>query len=425
MTSTANLLTAAHRNRVQTRTLVLLSAAQILSGLGAGAVVSVGSLLAVELSGSEVWAGSITTTMTLGAAIASIPLARLARARGRRAALSTGLLLATAGAIGVILAAVTGLFAILVLAGALIGVGNAVNLQARFAATDLSKPQHRGRDLSIVVWMSTIGAVAGPNLIGVGDGIAESIGIPSLAGLFVIAAAGMAAGMAVLWIGLRPDPYLTSIAGAEPAQATEAAPGASGFRAAAQAITSHPSALAGLIGILSAHAVMVGVMSMTPVHLHGQGASITVIGLTVSLHIAGMYALSPVMGLLSDRVGGRVVLGGGLITLLAAVLVAGLSASNHLLTTIGLVLLGLGWSAATVAGSTMIVANVPGTVRVSVQGLSDTLMSLAGAAGGALSGLALASLGYNGLGLVAAGIVVLTMIGLIIVSRRRVGVASQ
>lgn len=401
------------RRRVRRRTLLLLSLAQVFSGVGTGAVVSTGSLLAVELSGSEAWAGSVTTTMTLGAAVASALLMRLALARGRRIALSTGLLIGAAGAVGVVLAAVSGAFWLLVASGVLIGFGNAVNLQSRFAATDLSATEHRGRDLSLVVWMSTIGAVAGPSLVGVGGELAAGLGIPALSGLFVISTAGMLLGMAVIWIGLRPDPYLV-LTGREPLSGTEPAAPApaarrSGLRQGIRALWSHPMARAGLIGILAAHAVMVAVMSMTPVHLTGHGASITIVGLTVSLHIAGMYALAPVMGVLTDRLGGRVVSVIGMATLLVAVLLAGFSGDAHLLTVIGLILLGLGWSAATVAGSAMIVAATPVAERVAAQGASDTLMSLAGAAGGLLAGVALAAIGYLGLGAASAVVILITL----------------
>ncbi|RQP09181.1 MAG: MFS transporter [Microbacteriaceae bacterium] len=400
--------------RVQRRTLLLLSLAQVLSGVGAGAVVSTGSLLAVELSGSEAWAGSVTTTMTLGAAIASAVLMRAAMARGRRVALSAGLLVGAAGAAGVVLAAVTGAFWLLVAAGVLIGFGSAVNLQARFAATDLSEAEHRGRDLSLVVWMSTIGAVAGPNLVGAGGSLAAALGIPALSGLFVISAAGMLLGMAVVWVGLRPDPYLVltgrqPLAGAELTAAPALTVQRPGPRQGIRALWSHPTSRAGLIGIVAAHAVMVAVMSMTPVHLTGHGASITIVGLTVSLHIAGMYALAPVMGVLTDRLGGRIVAAAGMVTLLVSVLLAGFSGDAHLVTVIGLILLGLGWSAATVAGSAMIVAATPVAERVAAQGASDTLMSLAGAVGGLLAGVALAAIGYLGLGVASAVIVLITL----------------
>ncbi len=411
-------VTVPTRRGVQRRTLVLLAFAQVLSGVGAGAVVSVGSLLAVQLSGSRAWAGSMTTAMTVGAALAAVVLARLVVARGRRAALSAGLSVATGGAVGVVLAAVTGALWLLVFSGLLLGFGSAVNLQARFAATDLSAPEHRGRDLSLVVWMGTVGAVAGPSLIGVGGDVAAVVGVPVLSGLFVLSAVGMMLAVAVIWVGLRPDSYLTALGrestmdvprGSVPeVRSMQAA----GVRQGMRALARYPAARAGLVAVLVAHAVMVAVMSVTAVHMTGHGASATLVGVTVSLHIAGMYGLAPVMGVLTDRLGGGAVVAGGMVTLAAAGLLAGSSGAAHHVTVVGLVLLGLGWSAATVAGSSMIVTNVPSPERVAAQGASDSLMSLAGAVGGMLAGLALAAAGFLGLGVAAAAVALLALVAL-------------
>jgi MFS family permease len=367
--------------------------AQVFSGIGAGAVVSTGSLLAVELSGSRAWAGSVTTAVTIGTAVAAPALVRVALARGRRPALSVGMLVAAAGAGGVVLAAVTATFWLLLASGLLLGFGSAANLQARFAATDLSAPEHRGRDLSLVVWMSTVGAVAGPNLIGLSGRIADRLDVPVLSGLFVLSASGTLLGLAVIWFGLRPDPLSTGNAPSRPERS---------FRSGARALVSHPAARAGVIGLVVAHGVMVAVMSMTAVHLTGHGASITIVGLTVSLHIAGMYALSPVMGILTDRLGEVAMAAGGLLTLVIATLLAGFSGGSHPMTIAGLILLGIGWSAATVAGSSLIVASVSLEERINAQGASDSLMSVAGGAGGLLAGPMLAIAGYAGLGVAGA-----------------------
>lgn len=418
---------------MQRRTIALLSLAQVLSGIAAGSVVSVGSLIAVELSGSRAWSGSVATSATLGAAFASLLLARLALARGRRTSLATGLAVASLGALGVVLAAVVASFPLLLVSGALMGFGSAVNLQARFAATDLSDAGSRARDLSLVVWMSTVGAVAGPNLVRYDDAVAGALGLPTLAALFVLAAAGMIAAMLVIWIGLRPDPLVVSLSLLDPADVVPAAPPLdppaphptqrAQLAAALAILRAHPSASAAVVAVLAAHAVMVAVMSMTPVHMEGHGASITLVGFTVSLHIAGMYALSPVMGAATDRFGGPVVLVGGLSALAVATLVAGLAGPHHAATTAGLVILGLGWSAATVAGSSMIARTVPGTERVTVQGLTDSLMSLAGAGGGALAGVALALVGYGGLNAGAGALAVAAIAVVVVVGRRRAPVA--
>lgn len=397
------------RQAIQRRTVALLSVVQVLSGVGMGATVTVGSLLAAQLAGTA-WAGSMTTVATLGTALAAMPLARLAMARGRRTALSAGLAMAAFGSITAIAAATWGSFPLLLVAGVLMGLGGAVNLQARFAATDLSEARHRGRDLSLVVWMTMVGAVAGPNLLGAGAVVAGWLGLPELAGIFIFSTTGMLLAMVVLLVGLRPDPYLLAqrdaVASAAIAQA--GAPQRQSLQDSFAEISSRPVAAAGLLAIVCAHAVMVGVMSMTPVHLAGHGASVTIIGLTISLHIAGMYALSPLMGLLSDRIGSKAVVLGGLATLVVAVLLAGLGDHRHAAVTAGLILLGIGWSAASVAGSVLVVDGVPPSARLGTQGLSDALMSLAGAAAAASAGLVLAALGYLGLNLVAGGLVVVT-----------------
>ena len=298
------------------------------------------------------------------------------------------------------------------------GVGSAANLQARFAATDLSTPHTRARDLALVVWMSTAGAVTGPNLIRLGAPMSRLTGLPELGAVFVFPVAGMFAAMLVMWFGLRPDPLFVgrSNIGEELGQARKHIP----ISVAFTTLRRHPTALAALSGILVAHAVMVAIMSMTPVHMAGHGTSISIVGLTVSLHIAGMYALSPVMGILADKLGAHVVLVGGLGVIVASTVLTSMSGGSTMIVTAGLILLGLGWSASTVAGSSIVAATVTGVERVAVQGLSDSLMSLAGAGGGAVAGLLLAATGYSGLSM-AGGVLAVLGVGVFwLLSRMRI-----
>lgn len=400
---------------MQRRTVALLAAAQVFGGIGTGATVSIGSILAVELSGSSAWAGSVATLMTLGAALAALPLASLAERKGRRSGQVTGLAAALAGTVLMVLAVVTGVFVLLVLGAAGIGVGTAASLQARFAAVDLADAEHRGRALSTVVWAVTVGAVAGPNLIQPGTVVGAALGLPPVAGPFVISGAGLLVATVLVFAGLRPDPLLLA---RELAPAAEAAPGqgkaprrslARGMRA----IRSSRTAVLAVAAVVAAHAVMVGVMSMTPLHLQhlaeGPAAShavhaasgdvLVIIGFTISLHIAGMFALSPVMGWLTDKAGRTETIMIGFILLITAVLVAGFGQNSTTAVAVGLVLLGMGWSAATVSGSTLLAESVGQESRVVVQGVSDMLMGAAGAVGGAVSGLVLSWTGYLGLNL--------------------------
>jgi MFS family permease len=438
------LMTESGVRQVQRRTVVLLSAAQVFGGIGTGATVSIGSILAVELSGSSALAGAVATVMTLGAALAALPLAALADRRGRRIGQVAGLSAAMAGALLMVLSVVTGLFVLLILGAAGIGIGTAASLQARFAAVDLADAEHRGRALSAVVWAVTVGAVTGPNLIQPGAVVGQALGLPPVAGPFVISAVGLLLAVVLLFFGLRPDPLLLAreLAAAtavnqdvrqpaarpvnQPAALQARAPGSlvRGMRA----IRASRAALLAVAALVGAHGVMVGVMSMTPLHLQelvagpghaghaATGGVLVIIGFTISLHIAGMFALSPVMGWLTDKAGRTETIMIGFATIITAVAVAGFGQASTAAVAIGLVLLGVGWSASTISGSTLLAESVGQESRVVVQGVSDMLMGLAGAVGGAASGLVLSQAGYLGLNL-AGAVVGAAVLGAAIVTR--------
>lgn len=405
---------------VQRRTVVTMTLAQVFSALGNGSTLALGSILAVDISGNEGLAGVTTTAMTLGPALTAVPLAGLAVRRGRRVALTAGLVGATVGTLLIVAATLWLALPLLVLGAFLVGLGSAVNLQARFAATDLARPERRGRDLSLVVWAVTIGAVAGPNMVAPGAALSAALGLPAEAGAFLISGAGMALGAALLLVGLRPDPLLLrqelDTEGATTGTALPAGRAAvarPSVRAGWDAIRTSTPAKAALAMLLAAHAVMVSVMAMTPLHLQhtaGDGAHhpdfLTVVGLTISLHVAGMYALSPLMGWAADRFGGSRVALAGLAVLLAAVAVAGLGRGSVPTVTVGLVLLGLGWSAATVAASALLVDALPPARRVTAQGLSDALMSGAGALGSLAAGAVMGAAGFGALNAVSAALLV-------------------
>ncbi|MHA7243852.1 MFS transporter [Paeniglutamicibacter antarcticus] len=402
------------RIRAQSRTVSALSVAQLFSGVGNGAGLAIGSLMAVELTGSNVFAGAATAAISVAGALSALPLAALAVKRGRRVALSSGYFLAALGAVGMMLAPVANSFAVLLVGAALLGVGNAANLQARFAATDLADDATRGRDLGLVVWAITIGAVAGPNLIGPGAALGERFGLPPMSGPFLFSVAGMLLAIIVLNIGLRPDPIDLArdwdrADGVAP-NAPEVGRRRGSLVNGLVAVRASPGATLGISTIVVAHLVMVGVMSMTPVHLkdmaatpghamHGGTADIlVVVGFVISLHIAGMYALSPFIGAFADKIGQPRMMLAGQCVLVAAVLVSGIGADSRAAVTVGLVLLGVGWSMATISGSAFLAERVERRRRVLVQGVSDTFMGAAGAIGAAGSGLLLAWLGFAGLG---------------------------
>jgi MFS family permease len=383
---------------LQRRVRRILILGQVMAGLGMGATLSMGAILASRLSGSEAWSGMAATMSTLGAALAAVPLARLASRSGRRISLFTGALLAASGAIITIVSTMVAFFPMLLVGLALIGVGTAVNLQSRFAATDIANDRTRSRDLSLVVWATTVGAVSGPNLITPGEALGSFLGLPELAGPFVFTLAAQTLAAVVYFVGLRPDPLLL-------ARELARDPNSAGAKSLGPSVDNLVVARTAIISIALSHATMVAVMAMTPVHLVHHGASLAIVGFTISLHIAGMYALAPVFGMLSDRIGRIPTILVGQVILLASLLFTGFGSENELAVVIGLVLLGLGWSAATVAGSTLLSESTIIEKRAARQGISDLVMSGSGAAGGALAGVVLAFLGYNGLSFVALALV--------------------
>ncbi|KAA1423689.1 MFS transporter [Mumia zhuanghuii] len=384
---------------IQRRTIGVLASAQVVGGIGAGAALSVGALLVKDVSGSSAVAGLATTMLTLGAALLAVPLAALASARGRRTSLSTGWLIASFGALVVVGGAQLDATWLVLVGLFVVGANSATNFQSRYAATDLAEPMHVGRALSLVVWATTIGSVIGPNLTEAGARTADALDIPDLAGPFVFAAVGFALTATLMAVMLNPDPLRVARMIRPTHDDTSKR---SRMRDAWPILRTNAAARTGVVTVAGAHAVMVAVMAMTPVHMEDHGSTLTVIGLTISLHIAGMFALAPVMGILADRWGRGRTITLGQATLLLATLVAGTAGESESRMIVGLVLLGLGWSASIIAGSSLVAQAVGPDSRPAVQGASDLVMNLGGALGGLLAGVIVSVWGFGPLNVVAA-----------------------
>ncbi|SBT68071.1 Predicted arabinose efflux permease, MFS family [Micromonospora sediminicola] len=390
---------------IQRRTLRLLFLTQIIGGTGVAIGISVGALLAARVAGTAL-AGVAQSAGVVGAALLAVPVTRLMTARGRRPGLVAAYLVGAVGGVLVVVATATRVVPLLFVGMLLFGGGTAANLQARYTAVDLAEPQRRGRQLSLVVWATTIGSVAAPNFAALADDTTQGWGLPTLAGPFAFSAVAFTLAAAVLLVLLRPDPLLTARRLAAP-EAGAAPPVArrGGMVAAWRTVRRRPAARLGIAAVAVGHLVMVAVMSMTPVHLgewHSDADVLSVVGIVLSLHIAGMYALSPVTGWLTDRLGRRPVILGGVALLLAACAVAGTAGHHTPPLAVGLALLGLGWSGTMVAGSTLLSESVPTADRPGVQGLSDLLMGLAGAGAAAVSGFVMQAVGYPTLTVLAA-----------------------
>ncbi len=397
---------------VQRRTLAVLALTQMIGGVGVAVGISVGALLAARMGGTAI-SGLAQSALVVGAALLAIPATRIMTRSGRRPGLGLAYLVGASGAVLVLFAAAWGNVPLLFVGLFLFGGGSTANLQSRYAAVDLAEPAHRGRQLSLIVWATTIGSVAGPNLAPLADSSVRGFGAVLYSGPFFFSALAFLLAAGLVTVALRPDPLLVARArdaSASPAVAPSAsapadsAPAASGLRAAAREVLASPSARLGVAAVAVGHAVMISVMAMTPVHIDESGHpdTLRIVGIVLSAHIAGMYALSPVTGWLTDKLGRRGVIMFGIALLVAACLVAAMSGHHTAWLTLGLALLGMGWSATMVAGSTLLTDSVGLSNRASVQGLSDVVMGLAGALAGAASGLIVDWASYRTLALVAA-----------------------
>lgn len=370
--------------------------------LPAGAAMAAGyssaALLGKEITGSGAWGTLAAACLTIGSTISTVPLAGYMSRRGRRAGLQRAWTVAFVGASLGFAAAVWDLYPLLLLGILGIGVGNAANLSARYAAADLATEGNRAKAIGVLVWSTSFGSALGPFLgLGVVGSAAASVGLPELAGPYLMAMVLFVVAAVFIDRNLRPDP-LEAAGGLTPV-APDAVPGMAaaareirahlGRAGGAMAdIARHPSARLAVLSLLIGHAVMVGVMTATPLHMHDGAHEVRIIGFVISVHIIGMYFFAPIVGFGVDRIGPRPMIAlGGLVLFTGAELASHTSAHDSLGVFTGLFAIGLGWSMGLVAGSTLLTASFPVERRVLVQGASDLVMSAAGAAAALSAGV--------------------------------------
>ena len=410
MTTTAEL---------QRRTLRVLVGAQVLSGAGLAAGITVGALLAQDMLGSTSLAGLPSALFTAGSALAAVGVGRISQSHGRRPGLATGYAVGALGSAGVVLAAVLDSPVLLFVTLFVYGAGSATNLQARYAGADLADAGHRARAISTVLVATTLGGVVGPLLAGPTGHLAHMVGVPALAGPFILATAAYVAAAVVLATRLRPDPLLHAreLAAGE-AAAAAAVPGPAPPAAAAE--VGHGILLGALVMVLT-QIVMVAIMTMTPVHMRDHGHGTEAAGMVIAVHVAAMYLPSPLTGRLVDRVGRTTMAAASGVTLLAAGLLAASAPDDSVvLLALALALLGLGWNFGLISGSAIITDAVPLETRARTQGQVDVSIAIAGAGGGLASGIVVDAAGYSTLSL-AGGLLALAIVPAIAAGARSRG----
>lgn len=373
------------------RTLFVVSISQIFGGAGLAAGVTVGALIAQQMLGTDAFAGLPSALFTLGSAGSALIVGRLSQRYGRRTGLSAGFMIGGLGAIGVIMAAIINSIFLLFISLLIYGAGTATNLQARYAGTDLANHKQRATAVSITMVFTTFGAVAGPSLVNVMGDFALSIGVPSLAGPFILAAAAYMLAGVVLFIMLRPDPLVI----ARTIEAANEEPGDKGHLAATEHTENKKGIIVGATVMVLTQIVMVAIMTMTPVHMRHHGHDLGAVGLVIGFHIGAMYLPSLVTGVLVDRLGRTAMaISSGTTLLLAGVIAAFAPGDSMVLLVIALSLLGLGWNFGLISGTALIVDSTDTATRAKTQGTVDVLIALSGAAGGALSGMIVAGSSY-------------------------------
>ncbi len=394
------------------RTLFIVVLSQIFGGAGLAAGITVGALLAQDMLGTDAYSGVPVALLTLGSAGAAYLIGRVSQLYGRRIGLAGGFLTGGVSALGVVLAAVTNSVWLLFFSLLFYGAGTASNLQARYAGTDLASAKQRGKAISIALVSTTLGAVAGPNLVGVMGDFAVSIGVPSLAGPFILGAAAFIMAGLILLVFMKPDPLLVSKAlDVETPINTENTQNISPSK-------NNRGIIVGASVMVLTQMVMVAIMTMTPIHMGHHGHGLDAIGLVIGIHIGAMYLPSLVTGVLVDKFGRTAMASAAGITLLLAGIVAATAPGDSLFVLIlALALLGLGWNFGLISGTATIVdATIPST-RAKVQGSMDVLVALSGATGGMMSGMIVSHTSYAMLS-IGGGLLSLLLLPLIIWASR-------
>nr|MDH3097800.1 MFS transporter [Bacillus velezensis]WGE01619.1 MFS transporter [Bacillus velezensis] len=398
------------QKRLYKRTLFVVSLSQIFGGAGLAAGVTVGALIAQQMLGTDAFAGVPSALFTLGSAGAALFVGRLSQRYGRRTGLSAGFMIGGLGAIGVIIAAILNSVFLLFASLIIYGAGTATNLQARYAGTDLANHKQRATAVSMTMVFTTFGAVAGPNLVNVMGNFARSIGVPSLAGPFILAAARYMLAGVTLFIMLRPDPLVI----ARTIEMAGQTPDDRGQVTADEHTENKKGIIAGAAVMILTQIVMTAIMTMTPVHMRHHGHGLGAVGLVIGFHIGAMYLPSLVTGVLADKLGRTVMaVSSGMTPLLAGLISAFAPGDSMILMVIALSLLGLGWNFGLISGTALIVDSTETSTRAKTQGTVDVLIALSGAAGGALSGMVVAGANYLTLSL-GGGILSLLLIPVVI-----------
>jgi MFS family permease len=412
--------TPSQLDALRRRTIWTLVAGVAIGSTGHIAAVTVGTIAAADIAGSSALAGLPAASVVLGSALGSALLSMLMARRGRRLGLALGYTVSVLGALVATTAVLTGSLIVLTLGTMLIGFGNSSNQLSRYAAADLVPIGRRASALGLVVWGATVGAVVGPNLVSPAGDVAEMLELPRLVGPYLMPVLFVGAAAVLSFVLLRPDPFELA-----DESAIESAEEAALPNVPLVDLLRRPAVIAAIVALVTGQVVMVLIMTMTPLHMTDHGHDLAAVGIVLSGHTFGMFALSPISGRLTDRFGSPPVIVAGLVILaFSAVLAAIAPVSGGPVLFVALFLLGYGWNLGFVAGSALLASNLAIGERTRLQGFTDAFIWSSAAAASLSSGLVVDWAGYATLGLIGAGLVAIPAIVLVGLRRRPVVVLS-
>ncbi len=401
-------LTPAALERARRRSRWTLAAGVAVGSTGHIAAVTVATIVAADLLGEQALAGLPGATVVLGAALGATLLSNVMAKTTRRRGISLGYTVGVAGALIATIAIILRSFPLLLVGTLLIGFGSASNQLARYAAADMVPMHRRASAIGTVVWGGTVGSVIGPTLVPVASGMAAGVGLPPLAGPYLVPVLFVGAAALLSFVFLRPDPY--ELADETDVHAQLAADAAGDAVEPVLAILRRPAVVAALATLVVSQLVMTLIMTMTPLHMTSHHHSLADVGIVLSGHTLGMYAFSPVSGWLSDRFGRtRTIFVGAAVLIISGVMAAVAPPDGGVLLLVGMFLLGVGWSLGYVAGSAMLSDELEVHERTRIQGAADSLIWSAAAGASLGSGLIVAVAGYTALGILAVGLVAIAV----------------
>ena len=309
-------------------------------------------------------------------------------------------------------------FPLFLLGTFLMGSANAANQLSRYTAADMVPIARRASAIGLVVWGATIGAVLGPNLVTIAGGTAESLGLPLLAGAYGLLVLFVGAAGLLTLVTLRPDPYEVA-ADPEPR-----APRREGALVPARELLRRPTIAVSIVALIVGQVVMTLLMTMAPLHMTAHGHGVETVGLVLSAHTFGMFALAPLSGRLTDRLGSPTTILLGMATLATSAIIAAAAPPDaEALLVFALFLLGYGWNLGFVAGSAMLAEGLDLRERTRLEGVADALIWSSAAAASLTSGVVVAWAGFATLGLLALALIAVPTV--LLLGRRRAGVTAH